>query len=1021
MNTDVQDLERPDHPALNGHILGPFLEEFEIDDAPDFQHWKDSQRARLLPILHTVLAEQIDDYRRRGDGRKMESLAHRLIRIDELSETGVRALLEARAMAGDRIGALRQFERWRERLSNELGATPSSSMDQIADRLRRAEVPRNAPGARTAIATHRPTNRPFVGREAEFAMCYGAWQSTKANLPRHVLVRGDIGVGKTTLVERMATVASLEGAAVARVKCYELEKELPFGVIGGLVAQLLEFPGAAATPPEQLAEIGRLVGRVRDRFANLPDPKPHVGDTSRILFTEGVMALLSSIGEECPIVLAFDDIHLADATSLAILHLILRRLGTAPMMVMLTTSADPRSASPSSRRFVESGVSIGIQEITLQTLSEVESDDLLTTLLSPQSAPAASIRRAFLRGAKGNPMILDMLVADWRRSGDNCLALSLRAMTADTGMPAHDAFRQLVEQTLSSLDRESLAVAELGAILGQRVSDLSMYSLVDLQAGKAMRAVASLTAHKVLREVGPSLEFTNDLVRGQCYLGTPLPLRRMLHGAVADRLLKNEVIGAPIPDLEVAWHLVRADRLEQAVPFLLNGGREAICHAAPHEADLALSTGLPALTGESRRTGILLLAEAKQELGQWADSLQLLDLAPETFSGPEQACRDVYRIIAKRWLGRLSIGDLVVATDQLLEITTADVGVEIQVKAMAACVRLLGLTRNGSQLDSLENVLARINTASTDAATDAFHELHVILARGWICALRHRTSEALALVESGVATSRRAGIASSITVRLLVGQGNLLGMSGRYDDAVAPLEEAWKLAIRLDNTTLAGECASQLAVVSGRLGNVNEQIDWARTALRAFAPGDWSPAGITATYELGLGLASDGRFSEARTAVSLFSTWRIDSVPDWAIQAGFLCEADVAGLTGNIRRAYFLARKATTGSRARLHHVAYAGQFARWVALLGIRDSNEVGAREQLRSEFPSTTYLDRKDEAEVLASITLLDGALGVDTTGTWREVDRRLAGLPESVGKLIKRIGQHTTPFGPSRHAGH
>jgi hypothetical protein len=39
------------------------------------------------------------------------------------------------------------------------------------------------------------------------------------------------------------------------------------------------------------------------------------------------------------------------------------------------------------------------------------------------------------------------------------------------------------------------------------------------------------------------------------------------------------------------------------------------------------STGLPALTGQPRRTAILLLAEAQQELGRWADSLRLLDEA----------------------------------------------------------------------------------------------------------------------------------------------------------------------------------------------------------------------------------------------------------------------------------------------------------------------------------------------------------------------------------------------------------
>lgn len=1002
---DLAALERDDPADPDAPALGPFLDDFDIDDSPDFMHWKDGQRARLLPLLHSTLAQRIEYSRRRGDSRTMEALAHRLLRVDDLSEEATRAQLEARAMAGDRIGALRLFDRWRARLADELGALPPPLLSRMAERLRRNGWQRPAPAIVAQVPTERWKERVFIGRGAEFAACYNVWEQVRNGEPQHVLLRGETGIGKTTLIERFATSVALEGAAVARVKCYELERELPFGVIGGLVNHLLELPGASATPPEQLAELGRLVGKVRQRYPSLPAPLPSAGESARLLFTEAVMALVAAVAEEHPVVLAIDDIHLADATSLAVLHLLLRRIDTLPLMVLLTSSSALQSETPGARRFVDSADSIALTQLHLGPLPQEDAAELLDALVAQGEDPGPTLRRAMLAGARGNPMVLELLIGDWRRRGDECLALSLGAMTSTARTPPSEAFRRLVDHTLTALDPESRAVAELGAILGQRLNDLSMYMLVDLPVARTMRAMTSLASQRILRDAGDTLEFANEFVRGQCYVGMAAPLRRMLHGSVADRLLVEDGAHEPIPGLEIAWHLVRADRLVEAVPYLLAGGREAIRRAAPHEADLALSTGLPALTGDSRRTAILLLAEAQQELGRWADSLQLLDLADEPFDESERCCREVYRIIARRWLGYLSMSNMVEATDDLFAIALKDIDIETRVKALAASVRLLGLSRNDAQLAKLEDIVPTVSTCPMDP----FQQLHIMLTRAWLLALRHNTTDALEIVRAGVQMAGDSAIASSIAVRLLIGQGNLLSMSGQYEDALPPLEKAAKLANRLDNRTLKGECASQLAVVEGRLGRSNAQIDWAREALKAFSRTDWCAASIGATYELGLGLVAEARYTEAQSSVQSLSRWRARDVPEWAIQAGLLCEADVVAMSGNQRRACSLARKATTGSLRQLQHVAYAGQFARWVALLAIRDAKVVDACDRLRHMFPTTAHLDRKDEAEVLAAIATLLSKLGNSSVNEWREVRRKLAELPPAVATVMRRLGTY------------
>ena len=92
--------------------------------------------------------------------------------------------------------------------------------------------------------------------------------------------------------------------------------------------------------------------------------------------------------------------------------------------------------------------------------------------------------------------------------------------------------------------------------------------------------------------------------------------------------------------------------------------------------------------------------------------------------------------------------------------------------------------------------------------------------------VRRDVDRALAEVTSGVELADQAGFASSIVVRLLIGRGCILCLLGRYHDALDPTQKAMKFATRLDNRSLRAECASQLALIEGRLGNSSGQIDW---------------------------------------------------------------------------------------------------------------------------------------------------------------------------------------------------
>ena len=91
--------------------------------------------------------------------------------------------------------------------------------------------------------------------------------------------------------------------------------------------------------------------------------------------------------------------------------------------------------------------------------------------------------------------------------------------------------------TLGPATRSALALA---SILGHRLNDLSMYSLIDLGLGQTMAALGQLLDVRILRDGERGLEFSNELIRAHVYSSIPSPVRKALHASVSDRIQQSD-------------------------------------------------------------------------------------------------------------------------------------------------------------------------------------------------------------------------------------------------------------------------------------------------------------------------------------------------------------------------------------------------------------------------------------------------------------------------------------------------
>lgn len=1005
ITTDVAEL-LGDHPLLDPERLGIFLDAFEVPDSNDFAGWVDAERARLLVPTRRKLARTIDDAGRVGDIDRMRQLAQRLRSIDPLAEESIRAEMEIHAMTGDWIGAIQGYRHWCNQLAEELGAEPSREIAELAGRLRRRSGRPERPRRPAPMVRERPDDGCFVGREAEYQSCQDFWDDVNATKSRVTVIAGGRGIGKTTLLDQFVAATMVQGAAVARITCHEPEREVALGVIGTMVRRLISLPGSGASSPQHLAELNRLVPEVGERWPAVTKLDVDRGGPELLRLGEALHGLADSIAVDQPLVIAVDDFHLADADSLTAVHMFARLLGNARVLLVLVDGSDSANSRQPVREVIDSIRRLGASKVELAPLGVAASRTVLANRLGGVE-PGPFARDAILTAARGNPLLLETLADDWLEHGADSIAMAIDAMTPRVGVDIPEALESHLGERLSGLDDESRSILDLASLLGDRLNDLSMYTMLDLSVGRVASSVRLLTGTRLLRGHEGRLGFDNGSTRAYCYADMPQPVRELLHSRIADRLLPADCSDDLPAGFELAWHLIRSDRIDEAVPHLLRGGRDAIHHGDLLKAGHALASSLPVLSGAPLRQAEFMLAEARMELGLWNDSLG--QLAALGLHGDEDdrwvSHRDLLVSLNRRWGGNISPRE---ATDELHRLLTivesSKLDREHRAQALSSTVAMLSGSWERQQTVRLSELANR----ALEGASDPFERMHVLFAKAWADACLVSRAHAWVPLSEGVSLIQKTGARSVIASRIMLAAGITRCQLGDYHAAVPLITDAFEIAEHVGNRVFLSNAAAGLALASGRLGDRKAQVEWARRSIESATRNEWGVCVLSATYELGVGLALLGRNEEAEQVMAeLDHRFRGDR-PAWITQAWDLYRADIFHYMGMPGRALSNARKATSGTGSTLLNQTVAGPYARWITRLSTDrrhpDPTRIGDLNEL---FAGRDTLDLKDQAEVIASYLQANGNAPRLIKRHAAELRSILNRLPDSIERSLRKLG--------------
>ncbi|MDX1658227.1 MAG: BTAD domain-containing putative transcriptional regulator [Nitriliruptorales bacterium] len=617
-----------------------------VGDAP----FADTARPGLEEEVLDVTERRLDTLLELGRDREVIRDLQELVVTHPLRE-GFRAqLMLAQYRAGRQAAALEVYEQTRETLAEELGIDPSPQLQELHQRILRQDPSLQADTPEAAAADRVPSSdlaapselssRELVGREAEVERLHTILSDTTAGRPRVVLLGGEAGIGKSRLLAALLDGAERRGYRAMMGHCVDLgDSALPFAPI----AQVLRAFERRSDPEE----VDEVLGRSRPELARIVPELAEEGasglavdaDSQRAVVFAAVLDTLDRMSQQRPALLAVEDIHWADRSTLDLLVYLARNLSVERLVLVATFRTDElHRRHPLRRPLAELTRLPQVERLDLAPFGRQAVADQLERILGDE--PDEGLVDRITERSGGNPFYVEELLAAGGAAGPP---------GADDLPPAlHDVVADRVEQ-LSDDTREVVAVA---AVAGERVEH-RLLDAVDRVGSGLVGALREAVEHHVLVPEGEGYRFRHALVREVIYDDLLPGERSSLHRVIAETLRSNPHVavgGREHVDAELAHHYTVANDLEQAFEASVRAAERATTTAAYTEAlrhyERALSLWDEVRDqGGTREQAELLEAAAEAAYlaaeGRRAATLmeEALDLSTAHFTPTERALR----------------------------------------------------------------------------------------------------------------------------------------------------------------------------------------------------------------------------------------------------------------------------------------------------------------------------------------------------------------------------------------------
>ena len=451
---------------------------------------------------------------------------------------------------------------------------------------------------------------PLIGRDEEIAMLMRRWERARQGEGQLVLIVGEPGLGKSRLIEELRIRLRDTTHTWGEWSCSQLLQNTPLHPIAEWGRQRF---GSADIPVErQLADLESTLALIKiDPAENVPLLAPLVDiplpkerlpalapeEVRRRQLAAMTNWVIASARSQ-PVVLAVEDVHWADPTTVDFIRGIAERGAQVPLLLLVT--ARPEFRPPWGMRSHHTTIS-------LAPLDRSQVQEMVAEL-SARHALSKQIVDGVTERTGGVPLFIEevtrLLLERGEQGGVQAIPPTLQ------------------QSLMARLDRLGPAreVAQIGAVIGRDFSYALLRTVAGIDDAALQTALERLAEADLLLvqglPPGSDYRFKHALIQDAAYENLLKSRRQVLHRRVGE-VLRDQftVIAASQPEL-VAYHFGQAGLTESAIEWWGKAGQQSLERSAFVEAtaqltralaQIALLPGTPSLRREELKLQVALI------------------------------------------------------------------------------------------------------------------------------------------------------------------------------------------------------------------------------------------------------------------------------------------------------------------------------------------------------------------------------------------------------------------------------
>ncbi|WP_179138122.1 adenylate/guanylate cyclase domain-containing protein [Candidatus Entotheonella palauensis] len=445
---------------------------------------------------------------------------------------------------------------------------------------------------------------PLVGRDAEAGRLAQTWRQVRAGRGHAILLSGEAGVGKTRLVQELKTQVAAERHIWLECRCLPYHQHSALYPLIELLQHLMPLR-REDTPEEQLAKIERIASLCRmpmaetvPLFAELLSAEPPPADRyptqmwtppQRHKTLQALLALLTQLARQRPLVFIMEGLHHVDPSTLEFLSLLIDSHPPDHVLVLLTYRPDLSPPWSESEH---------LTAISLSRLKREQVDIMVSQLTAGKALPNA-LHQHIVSRSDGIPLFVEeltkmVLESDLLREGPHHYELL-------GPLPALSIPATLQDSLMARLDRLVTArgIAQLGAVIGRQFSYALIQAVSQLDDDTLQREMARLIDAELLYQRGELPQatyiFKHALIQEVAYQSLLKSTRQQVHQRIVQVLMEAFPKTVKVQPELLAHHATEAGLTDQAVGYWQQAGQHALRRSANIEAAAHFRQGLTLL------------------------------------------------------------------------------------------------------------------------------------------------------------------------------------------------------------------------------------------------------------------------------------------------------------------------------------------------------------------------------------------------------------------------------------------